>query len=63
MFCTPYELAARWRISANAIYNCKAGTDKLTRFYFGRTLRFKVSEILAEEARLAKKGQSFKKSN
>lgn len=39
------ELAERWSISVSAIYMFRAGTEKLTRHRFGKSIRFELAEI------------------
>lgn len=51
-YISPSELAARWGISASAVYDRKCGTNRLTPHRFGRVLRFLRSEVEAFEEEL-----------
>lgn len=39
------DLAARWSISRSAIYGFKCGTHQLTRYRFGRSVKFLLTEV------------------
>ena len=43
------ELAARWSVSASAIYSRKCGSHALTPIRFGRAVRFLRTEVEALE--------------
>ncbi len=39
------ELSRRWAISPSAIYGLKAGTHRLKRYRFGRSIKFLLTEV------------------
>jgi hypothetical protein len=60
-FITPLELHLRWKISLTAVYERKAGTNKLRRVRLGKSLRFPIEDVLKLEEELIKKATKLKK--
>jgi hypothetical protein len=46
------QLANRWGISVSALYMMCCGSSSLTRFRFGRTIRFSLEEVKKFETEL-----------
>ncbi len=60
-FITANELRLRWKVSLTAIYDGKAGTNKLRRVRLGKSLRFPIEDVLKFEEDLLKKASKLKK--
>ncbi len=60
LYMSPSKLAKRWAVSVSSIYHFKCGTEKLTRIYLGKTLRFLTKEIETLEGELYTQAQRYR---
>ena len=62
-FISAGELARRWGFSISAVYMHRGGTERLTRYRFGRSVRFELADVEKHEEEILKTKNKGEKNN